>query len=42
MITFDDVTKEKINELNPNWSQIPDLSYRLLTQDLEKQIHYLI
>ena len=24
MINFDNVTKENINEHNPNWSQIPD------------------
>ena len=30
MITFDDVTKENIKELNPNWPQIPDQSYRIL------------
>ena len=30
MIHFDDVTKENINEQNPNWPQIPDHSYRLL------------
>ena len=29
MITFDDVTKENIKELNPNWPQIPDQSYRI-------------
>ena len=29
MITFDDVTKEKI-KLNPNWSQIPNYPYRIL------------
>ena len=30
MITFDDVTKENIKEHNPNQSQIPDHSYRML------------
>ena len=29
MINFD-VTKEKIKEHNPNWSPIPDHSYRVL------------
>ena len=26
MINFDDVTKEKIKEHNPNWLEIPDHS----------------
>ena len=30
MIKFDDVTKEKIKEHNPNWPQIPDHLYRIL------------
>ena len=30
IINFDDVTKEKIKEHNPNWPQIPDHSYRIL------------
>ena len=30
MINFDDIAKEKIKELNPNWSQIPDHPYRIL------------
>ena len=30
MINFDDVTKEYIKEINPNWPQIPDYSYRIL------------
>ena len=29
MINFDDVTKEKIKENNPNWSQLPDHLYRI-------------
>ena len=29
MINFGDVTKEK-KEHNPNWSQTPDYSYRIL------------
>ena len=31
MITFNDVTKENIKKHNPNWSQIPDHLYRILT-----------
>ena len=45
MINFDDVTKENIEEHNPNWPQIPDHLYRkLITGGSEsgKQIHYLI
>ena len=30
MINFDDVTKEKIKEHNPDWLQIPDHPYRVL------------
>ena len=30
MMNFDDVIKENIKELNPNWSQIPDHPYRIL------------
>ena len=30
MIGFDDVTKEEAKEPNPNWTQIPDHSYRIL------------
>ena len=30
MINFDDVTKENIKGLNPNWPQISDLPYRIL------------
>ena len=30
MINFDDVTKENIEEHNPNWPQIPDHPYRIL------------
>ena len=30
MINFDDVVKEHIKEHNPNWSQIPDHSYKIL------------
>ena len=30
MINFDDVTKENIQEHNPNWPQIPDHPYRIL------------
>ena len=30
MINFDDVTKENIKELNPNWPQIAYHPYRLL------------
>ena len=30
MINFDDVTKENTNEHNTNWSQFPDLPYRML------------
>ena len=30
MINFDDVTKEKIKEHNPNWPQISDHLYRIL------------
>ena len=45
MINFDDVTKENINKHNPNWSQIPDHSYRILIiggPRFGKQIHCLI
>ena len=31
MVNFDDVTKENINEDNPNWSQISNHPYRILT-----------
>ena len=27
MINFDDVTKENIKQINPNWPQIPDHLY---------------
>ena len=30
MINFDDVKEVHINENNPNWSQTPDLPYRIL------------
>ena len=30
MINFDDVTKEKIKETNPNWPQIPYHPYIIL------------
>ena len=30
MFNYNDVTKENINEHNPIWSQIPDLSYRII------------
>ena len=30
MINFDDVVKEHIKELNPNWQQMPDHPYRKL------------
>ena len=30
MINFDDVVKENIKELNPNWPKIPDHPYRIL------------
>ena len=30
MINFHDVTKENIEEHNPNWPQIPDHPYRIL------------
>ena len=30
MTNFDDVVKERIEEANPNWSQIPDHPYRVL------------
>ena len=30
MINFDDVTKEKIEQHNPNWPQISDHPYRIL------------
>ena len=30
MINFDDVTKENVEEHNPNWPQIPDHPYRIL------------
>ena len=29
-MNFDDVIKENIKELNPNWSQIPNHPYRIL------------
>ena len=31
MINFDDVTKENIAELNPNWPEISDHPYKILT-----------
>ena len=31
MIDFDDVVKENIKEHNPNWLQIPNHPYRILT-----------
>ena len=31
MINFDDVTKKDIKEHNPNWSEISDNPYRILT-----------
>ena len=31
MISFDDITKDKIKEHSPNWPQISDHSYRILT-----------
>ena len=31
MINFDNFTKENIKEHNPNWPQIPDHPYRILT-----------
>ena len=31
MINFDDVTKENIKEHHPNWSEIPDHPYRIIT-----------
>ena len=30
MTNFDDVVKENIKELNPNWKEIPDHLYRVL------------
>ena len=30
MINFNDVTKENIKEHNPNWSQIPNNTYKIL------------
>ena len=43
MINFDDVTKEKIKENNPNWPKISDHLYRILiigASGSGKQIHY--
>ena len=31
MINFDANTKDKINDHNPSWQQIPDHTYRILT-----------
>ena len=31
MINLDDVTKQNSKEYNPNWPQIPDHPYRILT-----------
>ena len=45
MINFDDVTKENIEEHNPNWPQIPDHPYRTLIiggSGSCKKNHYLI
>ena len=39
MINFNDVTKENMEERNPNWPQFPD--YQIIL-DPEKRIHYLI
>ena len=33
IINFDDVVKGKIKEHNPNWQQIPDHIYRILTME---------
>ena len=37
MITFDDVTKENINEHNLNWPQITDHPYRILITQVRSQ-----
>ena len=45
MISFDDVTKENIEEHDSNWPQIPDHPCRILiveALDLEKQVRCLI
>ena len=45
MKIFDDVTKEDIKEHNPNWSQIPNLTYKIFMNGdsgSSKQIRYLI
>ena len=45
MINFDDVVKEETKEHNPNWPDIFDHLYRILTiggSRLGNQIHYLI
>ena len=31
MINFEDITKENIKEHNPNWPEIPDQPYRILS-----------
>ena len=45
MITFDDATKENIEEHNPNWPQIHNDPHRILITGSSrsgKKIHYLI
>ena len=43
MINYDDVTKENINEHNPNWTQIPDNLYKISINDFRSgKIHTLL
>ena len=45
MINFGDVTKQNIKEHNPNLSQIPDHTYRILIirgSGSGKKFHYLM
>ena len=41
MFNFDYITKEYMNEYDPNWPEIPDHPYKILI-DLKKQMHCLI
>ena len=40
MLMFDNVTKENIKQINPNWPQISDHSYRILTNGGSNEMKY--
>ena len=40
MLMFDNVTKENIKETSPNWPQISDHSYRILTNGGSNEMKY--